>query len=92
MNFVAKCVSFPSQYLLLIEQFWASIIDIPSEFDTISAGPDHDKYFEASVTIPGIGEIIKAVGSGRNKKDAIKNAAVDACMKLEAMVILKEIC
>lgn len=29
-----------------------------------------------------------AVGTGRNKKDAIKFCAVDACMKLEAMVCL----
>ena len=33
------------------------------------------------------GTIVEAVGTGRNKKDAIKYAAVDACMKVEAMVL-----
>eukprot|EP00026_Physarum_polycephalum_P000203 Phypoly_transcript_00203.p1 GENE.Phypoly_transcript_00203~~Phypoly_transcript_00203.p1 ORF type:complete len:1178 (-),score=157.51 Phypoly_transcript_00203:119-3652(-) len=63
-------------------------LNIPSEFDTIGAGPDHNKYFEASIKIPVQGTIVHAVGTGRNKKDAIKYAAVDACMKLEAMGLL----
>ena len=44
------------------------------------SGPDHDKWFQASVTI---GEEVKGLGWGKSKKEAEQEAAKDALKKFE---------
>lgn len=54
------------------------------EYQTISAiGPDHAKWYEVSVNIR---DEIKGVGRGPSKKEAEKNAAQDACIKLDLIL------
>jgi ribonuclease-3 len=44
------------------------------------SGPDHDKWFKASVTIGGE---VKGLGWGKSKKEAEQDAAKDALKKFE---------
>ncbi len=46
------------------------------------SGPDHDKRFQASVSI---GDEVKGLGWGKSKKEAEQEAAKDAMKKFETL-------
>ena len=48
---------------------------------TNESGPDHDKRFQASVTI---GDEVKGLGSGKSKKEAEQEAARNALEEISA--------